>query len=108
MTPSSDMNRCTWMRPMARHGLSRASRARRRVRGCVVLLYLISLALTGLIVGAFARLALPGRDPLTIWQTMAVGIAGSMIAGLLVYAVTGGAYAGGFLAALIVSIGIMY
>ena len=73
-----------------------------------MLLYLISLAVTGLVVGAFARLALPGRDPLSLWQTMAVGIAGSFIAGLLVYAVTGGEYAGGFLAALIVSMGIMY
>lgn len=73
-----------------------------------MLLFLISLALTGLVVGAFARLALPGKDPLTIWQTMAVGIAGSIISGLLVYALTDGAYAGGFLAALIVSMGIMY
>ena len=71
-------------------------------------LYLISLALGGLLVGAFARLALPGRDPLTLWQTMAVGIAGSFISGLIIYAITDGKNAGGFLGALIVSMGIMY
>ena len=33
--------------------------------------FIIVLALQGLIVGAFARLALPGKDPLTIPQTIA-------------------------------------
>ncbi len=45
---------------------------------------IIVLAFVGLIVGALARLALPGRDPMTLLQTMLVGIAGSLIAGLLV------------------------
>ena len=45
--------------------------------------YLVLLALSGLIVGALARLALPGKDPLTLWQTMLVGWAGSFGAGLL-------------------------
>jgi uncharacterized membrane protein YeaQ/YmgE (transglycosylase-associated protein family) len=48
-----------------------------------VLLYLILLGLGGLFVGALARLALPGRDPMTLFQTMLVGIAGSLAAGLL-------------------------
>ena len=33
---------------------------------------IIVLALQGLIVGALARLALPGKDPLTVWQTIAL------------------------------------
>jgi len=45
--------------------------------------YLVLLALSGLIVGGLARLALPGKDPLTLWQTMLVGWAGSFGAGLL-------------------------
>ena len=45
--------------------------------------YLILLALSGLVVGALARLALPGRDPMSIPQTIAVGLAGSFGAGLL-------------------------
>ena len=36
-----------------------------------VVVYLVLLFVWGLVVGAFARLALPGRDPLTIWQTIA-------------------------------------
>ena len=47
--------------------------------------YVIGLAFTGLIVGALARLGLPGRDPMSIFQTMLVGVAGSLIAGLISY-----------------------
>ena len=54
-----------------------------------VILYIV-LAVEGLIVGAFARLALPGKDPLTIPQTIGVGLAGSFLAGLVVYAISGG------------------
>jgi uncharacterized membrane protein YeaQ/YmgE (transglycosylase-associated protein family) len=48
-----------------------------------LIVYLISLAIVGLILGALARLALPGRDPLTIPETIAVGIAGSFFGGLI-------------------------
>jgi uncharacterized membrane protein YeaQ/YmgE (transglycosylase-associated protein family) len=48
-----------------------------------VLLYLVLLALSGLIVGGLGRLALPGRDPMSLGQTMLIGIAGSLAAGLL-------------------------
>jgi uncharacterized membrane protein YeaQ/YmgE (transglycosylase-associated protein family) len=48
-----------------------------------VIAYLILLALSGLVVGALARLALPGKDPLTIFQTVLVGVAGSFLAGIL-------------------------
>jgi uncharacterized membrane protein YeaQ/YmgE (transglycosylase-associated protein family) len=73
------------------------------------LLYLISLAIFGLIVGAFARLALPGRDPLSLFQTMLVGIGGSFVGGILVYVITGGRYYGaGWLVSLICATGIMY
>lgn len=53
--------------------------------------YLILLFFTGLIVGALARLALPGRDPMTITQ----GIAGSFIAGLIALALFHGRGGGG-------------
>ena len=49
------------------------------------LVYIVSLAFTGLIVGALARLALPGKDPMSVFQTMLVGIAGALIAGLIAY-----------------------
>jgi uncharacterized membrane protein YeaQ/YmgE (transglycosylase-associated protein family) len=70
--------------------------------------FLIVLAVEGLIVGAFARLALPGRDPMSIPQTMAVGLAGSFIAGILVRAISGGRAGAGFLAALVCSVLIVY
>jgi uncharacterized membrane protein YeaQ/YmgE (transglycosylase-associated protein family) len=54
-----------------------------------LLVYLVLLAVSGLVVGALARLALPGKDPLTLWQTMLVGWAGSFGAGLISYAVLG-------------------
>jgi uncharacterized membrane protein YeaQ/YmgE (transglycosylase-associated protein family) len=71
--------------------------------------YLISLAIWGLIIGAFARLALPGRDPMPIWMTMLVGIAGSFIGGVVVYLITGGRYYGaGWLVSLIFATLIVY
>jgi uncharacterized membrane protein YeaQ/YmgE (transglycosylase-associated protein family) len=72
------------------------------------LAYIVVLALWGLFVGAFARLALPGKDPMTLLQTMAVGLAGSFLAGLVVYAISGGRAGPGFLGALVFSVGIVY
>ncbi|MGC2766968.1 MAG: GlsB/YeaQ/YmgE family stress response membrane protein [Candidatus Acidiferrum sp.] len=37
-------------------------------------------AIIGLIVGAIAKLLMPGKDPGGIWITMALGIAGSIVA----------------------------
>jgi uncharacterized membrane protein YeaQ/YmgE (transglycosylase-associated protein family) len=44
---------------------------------------LIFLALSGLIIGALARLALPGPDPMGILATIGLGLAGSFVGGLL-------------------------
>lgn len=72
------------------------------------LLYLAILAVWGLVVGAFARLALPGRDPMSLLQTMAVGLAGSFLAGIAMWLITDGAYGAGFLVSLVVSVIIVY
>jgi uncharacterized membrane protein YeaQ/YmgE (transglycosylase-associated protein family) len=69
---------------------------------------IILLAIQGLIIGAFARLALPGKDPMTLWETMAVGIAGSLIAGVVFYAIFGSSAGPGFLGALVFSVLIVY
>jgi uncharacterized membrane protein YeaQ/YmgE (transglycosylase-associated protein family) len=50
------------------------------------IVFLIIIAVGGLVVGALARLALPGKDPMSLGQTMLLGIAGSLIAGLITYA----------------------
>jgi uncharacterized membrane protein YeaQ/YmgE (transglycosylase-associated protein family) len=70
--------------------------------------FIIMLAITGLIVGALARLALPGKDPMSIFQTMLVGIAGSLLAGLIYYAITDDRGGLGILPAVLVSTGIVY
>jgi uncharacterized membrane protein YeaQ/YmgE (transglycosylase-associated protein family) len=49
--------------------------------------FLIILMIGGLFVGALARFALPGRDPLTIPQTILLGVVGSLAAGLVTYAI---------------------
>ena len=47
-----------------------------------LLAFLISAVLGGLIVGALARLAIPGPDPMSIWRTILLGILGSVVGGL--------------------------
>ena len=39
--------------------------------------------------GALARLSLQGRDPMTIPQTILLGLAGNLIAGIIVWLVWG-------------------
>ena len=73
-----------------------------------LIVFILILALEGLVVGAFARLALPGKDPMTIPQTIAVGLAGSFVAGLIVRGLAGGREYPGFLAALVFSVLIVY
>jgi uncharacterized membrane protein YeaQ/YmgE (transglycosylase-associated protein family) len=48
-----------------------------------VLLYILGLLLSGLIVGALGRLAIPGPNPMSIAMTIAVGIGGSLLGGLV-------------------------
>jgi uncharacterized membrane protein YeaQ/YmgE (transglycosylase-associated protein family) len=66
-----------------------------------VLSYILLLALVGLIVGALARLALPGKDPLSIPQTIGLGILGSFAAGLVTYAIFGEPRGAGILPSVI-------
>jgi uncharacterized membrane protein YeaQ/YmgE (transglycosylase-associated protein family) len=54
-----------------------------------LLAYLLVLAFTGLVVGALARLSLPGPDPMTIFQTIILGLAGNLVAGVIVWLVWG-------------------
>jgi uncharacterized membrane protein YeaQ/YmgE (transglycosylase-associated protein family) len=47
-----------------------------------LVVFLILLALFGLVTGALARLFLPGPDPMGIGMTIVVGVLGSFSAGL--------------------------
>jgi uncharacterized membrane protein YeaQ/YmgE (transglycosylase-associated protein family) len=51
--------------------------------------YIIGLIIAGAIVGALGRLFHPGRDPMGILLTIAIGIASLLIAGLIFHGVLG-------------------
>ena len=72
-----------------------------------IVTYLIVLAFVGLIVGGLGRLAIPGRDPMSIPATMGVGLTGSFIAGLISWAIFG-RNGGGIVLSVLVSTGIVY
>lgn len=44
---------------------------------------LLSLLVIGIIAGFLARLIVPGRDPMSFWETVALGVVGSFIGGFL-------------------------
>lgn len=72
-----------------------------------LILYLILLCFSGLIVGALGRLALPGRDPMSLGATMLVGIGGSLAAGLLSLLLFH-SRGGGLLLSVLCAVGIVY
>jgi uncharacterized membrane protein YeaQ/YmgE (transglycosylase-associated protein family) len=48
-----------------------------------VLLFILALIVWGFIVGGLARLALPGPDPMPWYATIGLGLAGSLVGGLI-------------------------
>ena len=48
-----------------------------------IVVFALVLAVSGLVVGALARLAVPGPDPMSIWRTITLGIVGSFVGGLI-------------------------
>jgi uncharacterized membrane protein YeaQ/YmgE (transglycosylase-associated protein family) len=46
-------------------------------------MHIIYMLVIGLIIGALAKLVMPGRDPGGIFVTILLGIAGSMLAGFI-------------------------
>jgi uncharacterized membrane protein YeaQ/YmgE (transglycosylase-associated protein family) len=64
-----------------------------------VLLFLLLLVAFGFVVGALARFALPGPDPMPWYATIGLGLAGAFVGGIIARLVFGSA--GGFLFALI-------
>ena len=51
--------------------------------GMDLIVLILVLAVVGLFVGALGRLALPGRDPMSIPQTMLVGVGATVIVGVI-------------------------
>jgi uncharacterized membrane protein YeaQ/YmgE (transglycosylase-associated protein family) len=73
-----------------------------------LIVYIILLFVSGLIVGGLGRLALPGPDPMSIPMTIAIGLAGSFVGGLLVYAISGGRSGAGIVVSVACSTLIVY
>jgi uncharacterized membrane protein YeaQ/YmgE (transglycosylase-associated protein family) len=48
-----------------------------------MLTVLILAVVWGFVIGALARFALPGPDPMPWWQTILLGLAGSFVGGIL-------------------------
>jgi uncharacterized membrane protein YeaQ/YmgE (transglycosylase-associated protein family) len=71
-----------------------------------VILSILSLLLVGLIVGAVARVLLPGPDPLGIGMTILLGLAGSFIGFFLGFFLLG--RPGGFILAVLSSMLLIY
>ena len=64
-------------------------------------MYVVSLIIVGLIVGALGRLFHPGRDRMGILRTLVIGVASVLIAGLII----GGWL--GFVVAVVVGVGLV-
>lgn len=63
--------------------------------------FLIVMAISGLIVGAVARLLMPGPDPMGIFATILVGIGGAFLGTLIGRLLFGPNYAAGFILSVI-------
>jgi uncharacterized membrane protein YeaQ/YmgE (transglycosylase-associated protein family) len=53
------------------------------VGGTAIVVLLVMFIVSGLIVGALARLALPGRDDMSYVKTIGYGLAGSLLGGFV-------------------------
>lgn len=63
--------------------------------------HIIGLIIVGLLVGALGRLFHPGRDPMGLLATLAIGLVSVVLAGLLV----GGFI--GFIVAILIGVGLV-
>jgi uncharacterized membrane protein YeaQ/YmgE (transglycosylase-associated protein family) len=64
-----------------------------------MLIFILFLVVWGFIVGGLARLALPGPDPMPWYATIGLGLAGSLVGGIIARLIFGG-YGGGIIFAV--------
>ena len=69
--------------------------------------FIISTIISGLIIGALGRLAVPGPNPMSIGQTILVGIGGAFLGGLVAY-LLGAGYALTFILEILAAAAIIY
>lgn len=68
-----------------------------------MILFILGLIVTGLVLGALARLLVPGRDPMSLGATILLGVVGSIVGGIVGRAVFDND-GGGFLLALVTTV----
>jgi uncharacterized membrane protein YeaQ/YmgE (transglycosylase-associated protein family) len=71
-----------------------------------VLIFIIGLIVWGFIVGALARLALPGPDPMPWYATIGLGLGGSLLGGIVARILLG--TAGGLIFAVLGAVLLLY
>jgi uncharacterized membrane protein YeaQ/YmgE (transglycosylase-associated protein family) len=69
--------------------------------------FIISTIISGLIIGALGRLAVPGPNPMSIGMTILIGIAGAFLGGLVAYLI-GAALFIAFILEVLAAAGIIY
>jgi uncharacterized membrane protein YeaQ/YmgE (transglycosylase-associated protein family) len=69
-----------------------------------MLLWLIWLAIGGLIIGGLGRLLVPGPNPIGLFRTAVVGVAGSFLGGLVARYAIGLHYRYSLLAGFVLSV----
>jgi uncharacterized membrane protein YeaQ/YmgE (transglycosylase-associated protein family) len=66
---------------------------------------IVSAIFTGLVTGMLARFAIPGPDPMPLWLTIIIGLAGTAVGGAIAVAIVGrdpsAVSIGGFIAAIV-------
>src|SRR5205823_5853406 len=87
---------------------ARTARGKRAVRItlCGVLLFVLLAIVWGFIVGGLARWALPGPDPMPWYATVALGLGGSLIGGIIARLLLG--TVGGFFFAFLGAVLLLY
>lgn len=70
--------------------------------------FILGTIISGAVIGGLARLALPGKDPMSFWQTVGVGIGGSLLAGIVIRALTDGESGAGLMGAVLGSTLLVY
>jgi uncharacterized membrane protein YeaQ/YmgE (transglycosylase-associated protein family) len=69
-----------------------------------VIFLIFGLLLGGLVVGALGRLVVPGPNPIGIWRTIAAGVAGSFLGGLVTRLAFGWRFRYSGLAGLVIAV----